>query len=324
VKLNSTDCGRRFGVARMAPALGCMLLLFACAAAPRQPPAQTRPSPPPDAGQGGTVAGNDTTGPAAGDQVRPKVAIVVKEMPEDDIAAVDDRMLETEPTEVLIADAFQSRGFPVAEAAKVRQNLDRDRLRQILEGDDQTAAAVGLATEADVMVAGTVQEPRENQAAADETSGVVRVRLAARAVNTATGTVLGSTLLELTGQGNEDAVRQRAADSAVAELSARLLEAWKGRTNITEIYADNADYQRVQFLESAITNEASGVDSVTTLSLSERSAVIEVFSRLSPDQLIVQIDRCNTAIPFVVKAFSGNRIDIRFLDAPQQCEPDLK
>lgn len=260
------------------------------------------------------------------EQGRPRVMVAVKETPKDDILAVDDRMLETGVMETMIVDAFQSRGFPVVDPATVRQNLQKNQLRRILEGDNQAAVEVGLGTEADVVVAGTVQESRERRAAANaaETTDFVKIRLSARAINTATGENLGSTLLELEGPFSEDMARQRAADSAGAELSARILETWRGRTNITEIYADNADYQRVQLLKSTITQETHGVDSVVTRSLVGRSAVVEVFSEVSSDQLLTQINRCTTVIPFSVKTFSGNRIDIRFLDAPEKCEPELK
>jgi hypothetical protein len=176
------------------------------------------------------------------------------------------------------------------------------------------------------VVGGTVQESIERRAAtnAAETTDIVKVRLAARAVNTATGIVLGSTLVEMEGPLTKDIATRLAADSAGSELSARILEAWKGRTTVTEIYADNADYQRVQLLKSTIIQETRGVDSVVTTSFVGRSAVVEVFSELPSDELLAQINRCTTAIPFSIKTFSGNRIDIRFLDAPQKCEPELK
>jgi hypothetical protein len=298
--------------------VGCILLLFACATAPRvQPRTRAQASPPPGASQGRPITTTDTTGMAAESQARPNLAVVVKDIPEEGVGALDDRVLETEPAEVLIADAFRSRGFPIVDPARVRQNLDIDRLRQILEGDDQTAVTVGLAAEADMVVAGTVQKPREGQEAAG-------VRLAVRAVNAATGAVLGSTSLDLTGPEGDVALLDQATDSAVAELSSVLLGAWRVRTSVTDVYAENADYQRVQLFRSAILEEARGVDSVKTLSLTGRSAVMEIFSRLPSDELVVQIDRCNTAVPFAVKALSGNRLDIRFLDAPEQCQPDLK
>jgi hypothetical protein len=330
IKMKNRKCelqshGPRGGLAYILTAICCSLLLFACAAPPGyQQPVRTRPAPPPATGQKDTLTGSEGTEAATPGQDRPRVMVVVKEIPKDDILAVDDRMLETEPTEAMVVDAFQARGFPVVDAATVRQRLQEDQLRRILEGDNQAVIEVGLSTEADVVVAGTVQESSERRAATNsaETTDFVKVRLSARAVNTATGEVLASTLLDLEGPFSKEVARQRAADSAGAELSARILETWKGRVNITEIHADNADNQRVQLLESTIMNEAHGVDSVVTRSLGGRSAVVEVFSEISTDELLAQINHCITAIPFVVTDISGNRIDLRFGDEPGQCPPE--
>jgi hypothetical protein len=260
------------------------------------------------------------------EQGRPRVMVAVKEIPKDDIIAVDDRMLETGVMETMIVDAFQSRGFPVVDAATVKQNLQKDQLRRILEGDNRAASEVGLRVGAEIVVAGTVQEPSERRTAPHDSAptDLFRVKLSARAVNAATAEVLGSTELLQESPFSEDAARRLAADSAGAELVARILEGWKTPTTITEIYADNADYQRIQLLKSTIMNDVRAVNSVVTRALLGRSAVVEVVSDASAQELLAQIDRCSTAIPFVVTGVSGNRIDIRFQDAPEQCEPELK
>lgn len=319
--------GVRASVIGILSAACCVAFLSTCMVPPAsQNPARTRPVPPTATGQQAASPSVQEAGTFTAGLGRPNIMVVVKDVPSDDIIAVTDQMLQTGATEAMIMRAFDSHGFPVVDAATVMQSIQKDQLRRILEGDNQAAVEVGLGTEADVVVAGTVQESRERRAAANaaETTDFVKIRLSARAINTATGEILGSTLLELEGPFNEDMARQRAADSAGAELSARVVETWRGRTNITEIYADNADYQRVQLLKSTITQETHGVDSVVTRSFEGRSAVVEVFSEVSSDQLLTQINRCTTVIPFSVKTFSGNRIDIRFLDAPQKCEPNLK
>jgi len=325
VKHGMQKSGARSSVAYVLPAVSCVLFL-ACVARPGlQQPVRT-PATPPATGQQETLARSDGTEVVPEGTHLPRVMVVVKSIPRDDIFAVDDHMLQPEPIETLLVRAFQSRGFPVVDAATARQNLPKDQLRKLLEGDDQAAATVGLGAEADIVIAGTLQESSERRAAGSpgEFADFLNVRLSARAVNAATGVVLGSTLLELEGPFSEDVAWRRAADSAVDELSARMLETWKSRTNITEIYADNADYQRVELLKSTIRREARGVDSVVTRALEARSAVVEVFSEVSSDELLAQINHCITAIPFVVTGFSGNRIDLRFQDAPEQCEPQQR
>ena len=81
---------------------------------------------------------------------------------------------------------------------------------------------------------------------------------------------------------------------------------------------------RLRLLKSTTVSEVPEVDSIVTLSLAGRSAVVEVFSELTSDDLLVRMDRCTIAVPFTIKGLSGTRIDTRFLDAPGECRPELK
>jgi hypothetical protein len=326
VKLGTQMSNTRGSLACVLPVVCCVLFLACAAQSGIQQPVRPQAAPPPTDNQVVTPANSEGSEAPIVEQGRPRVMVVIKQVPNDDNIAVTDPMLEPETLENLLADAFRSRGFPVVSAATVREHLTKDQLRRILEGDDRTAAEVGLGVEADVVVGGTLQESSERHAAPNpaDTTDVVKVKLEARAVNTATGEVLGSTLVELNARFSVDAARQQAADSAAAELSASILGGWQARTIITEIYAEDADDRRVQLLKSEILGEASGVDSVITRSLAGRTAVVEVFSRISSDELLAQMDRCTTVLPFTVTSFSGNRIDIRFLDQPEECQPELR
>ncbi len=57
--------------------------------------------------------------------------------------------------ETLVMDHFRSRGFPVVDAATVQSILEADQLKLILEGDDRTAALLGLQAGAEIVVSGT-------------------------------------------------------------------------------------------------------------------------------------------------------------------------
>ena len=80
----------------------------------------------------------------------------------------------------------------------------------------------------------------------------------------------------------------------------------------------------MHLLKSTMMRDVRGVDSVMTRAFVARSAVIEVFSEVTPREVLVQINRRITAIPFAVKGLSGNRIDIRFEDTPEQGEPEFR
>jgi len=252
------------------------------------------------------------------EQGRPRIMVVVKEVPKDDILAVTDGMLETEMMETMIVDAFQSKGFPVVDAATVRQNLQKDQLRKILEGDNQTAILLGLRTGAEVVVAGTVQRSSERRQApyTNAVTDFFKVRLAARAVNTASAEVLGATALTQEVPFSEDAVRKQVADSAGADLIAKILKGWKRHESITQVHCENADYAKVQKLKAEILEKVRGVKSVVQRDLSGASALLEIVSETSSQEVLDDLGTKKLAVPFEIKGISGNRIDIRLTDQP--------
>ena len=316
--------GVRAGVIGMLCAACCIVFVTACTVTPAyQKPAPTQAVPPTHTGQQATSpVGEGTENPTASPG-RPTIMVVVKYVPKEDVIAATDHMLQPGATETMLMQAFASRGFPIVEEATVRQVMQKDELRRILEGDDPAAGEVGLRADAGVVVAGTVHESKVRRIAGRAPLDFYRIELSARAVDAATARVFGSTEMLLESQ-SADSARKQAADSAGAELAAKILEDWKAPPTITEIHADNADYQRVELFKSTIVSTVRGVDLVVTRSLEGRSAVIEVVTEESSQEMLVQMNRCSTAVPFAVKGISGNRIDIQFLDAPQECEPDLR
>ncbi len=298
----------------------CVLFLSACAVKPayqKPPPAQAVP--PTAANQPTTLTSADSAAVPG----RPTIMVVLKDVPKEQINAATDQLLEPGTTEALLAPAFESLGFPVVDEAAVSQALRKDELLRILQGDDPAASALGQRADADIVVAGTAQVSKVQRAGGSAALDFYRFELSARAVDAATARSLGSTEMLLESM-SEDSVRRQAVDSAAAELAARILDNWKAPSTITEIYADNADDHRVELFKSTIANLVEGVDSVVTRSLEGQTAVIEVVTKEPSQQVLAQMDRCTTAIPFAIKGISGNRIDIQFLDAPQKCEPVLR
>jgi len=252
------------------------------------------------------------------EQGRPRLMVVVKEVPKDDILAVTDRMLETEQFETMIIDAFQSRGFPVVDAATVRQNLQKDQLRKILEGDNQAATLLGTRSGAEVVVAGGLSASNERRPApyTSAPTDFYKVRLSARAVNVASAEVLGATALTIEVPFSADAARKQAADSAGTELVARILRGWKRHQVTTQLHCDNADYAKVQKLRAEVLAKVRGVKSVVQRDLSGSLALLEIVSETSTQEVLDDLGTKNLAVPFEIKGISGNRIDIKFTDGP--------
>lgn len=248
------------------------------------------------------------------EQGRPRVMVVVKELENDGDLAVDDRMMSQTLLETMILDRFQGKGFPVVDAATVRENLKKDQLRKILEGDVEAAKLVGLKTGAEVVIAGTATRGSDERTIGGTAREVHIIRMSTRAIGTEDAAVLGASAVTVQLPFSVDQAREQAADTTAAELIAEILAKWKRHENVTVLALTNANYERVQRLKSEISTKLRGIIKVVSRDLTGSSATLEVISETSSQEVLDGLSIRGITVPFEVRGFSGNRIDIRFLE----------
>ena len=250
------------------------------------------------------------------EQGRPRIMVVVKEMQDWTGFWSDDRGMSRMMLETMIVDAFQQKGFPVVDAATVRENLKEDQLKRILEGDVETAALVGFRAGAEITVAGTAERSSQIRFVAGAAREFHRFRMSARAVNTETAEVLGASATTIELPFSEDQARRRSADTTSAELISKILGGWKKHENVTVIAASNADFSKVQQLKSEISGKLRGIIRVISRDLVGSNATFEVISSTSTQEVRDGLTTRGIAVGFEVTGFSGDRIEIRFTDGP--------
>jgi hypothetical protein len=250
------------------------------------------------------------------EQGRPRTMVVVKEVDNPYDFDVSDAMMSREMIETMLIDAFQQKGFPVVDQATVEQNLSRDQLKKILAGDNQAAALLGTRSGAEVVITGTFQRSQEQKTVpySNTVADFYKVRLSTRAVNVANAAVMGASAMVRELPYSPDAAQRAAADSASAELISAILKGWKKHENVTEVHADNADYAKVQKFRAEVLAKVRGVKSVVSRDLTGTTAVLEIVSETSSQEVLDDLGAKKLAISFEVKEFAGNRIDIRFTD----------
>ncbi len=255
-----------------------------------------------------------------GEQGRPRIMVVVRKVNSGDRGQSTDRIAITEETlvpeliETMLSAAFSEKGFPVVDRATVEKNLNQERLRRLLEGDEQTAILLGLESGAEIGVIGTIQEAKEKRAVPYQSGeqDFYRIDLSVRAVNLKTAEIIGATALTSAVPFSPEAARRQAADSASTAFISRILTSWKRRQNITQIYATGADYERVERFKFEIMAKIRGVQAVITRQLVGTTAIIEIVSETATPEIITELGGKNLAVPFQIQGYSGNRIDIKF------------
>ncbi|MEO0080563.1 MAG: hypothetical protein ABIK44_07815 [candidate division WOR-3 bacterium] len=239
------------------------------------------------------------------EQGRPRIMVLVRGGAEDDGAtAVTTRIMAR----------LQEKGFPVVDQATMEKNLEREQLKKILEGDNQAALLAGMRSGAEIVLAGVLERSVSRKVVpwTQNEADFYRVRLSCRAISVQSAEVLGATVVNRELPFSEEQALEQAADSVSAELMSRILAGWKRRMNVTQVYAANADYAKVERLKAEILHSVRGVLSVITRELAGSDAVIEIVSETSTQEIYQELGSGRLATKFAVTGIAGNRIDIRF------------
>ncbi len=247
-------------------------------------------------------------------QGRPRVMVIVKELASMADLSDESSLMTNIMFETMLLDHFREQGFPVVDASTVADVLERDQLRLILEGDDHTAALLGLSVGAEIVITGTVMHSVNSRLIAGSHRDIHEFQVSSRAINTLTGSLLGGSAITAALPFSESQARTRAADSTASQLISAILSGWTDGENITVIVAANADFDRVQALRSELQLKIRGVLDVITRDFTGSRATLEVVSETGTAEVIDELVSSEIDVNFEVIGISGNRVDIKFID----------
>ena len=248
------------------------------------------------------------------EQGRPRVMVVVKELGSMSELSNTSTLMSSMMFETMILDNFREQGFPVVDAATVAGIIERDQLKLILEGDDETAALLGLEAGAEIVISGTALHAEESRVIAGSPRNIHEFQVSSRAINTRTGSLLAGSALTISLPFSESQARIQAADSTSNYLSSAILSGWIQSENSTVIVISNADFNRVQALRSELRLKVRGVLDVVTRDFIGSRATLEVISETATSQIIDEMTSGELDADFEVTGMAGNRIEIVFTD----------
>lgn len=249
-----------------------------------------------------------------GEQGRPRVMVVVKELGSMSEISNTGTLISSMMFETMILENFREQGFPVVDAATVAGIIERDQLKLILEGDDETAALLGLEAGAEIIITGTALHTEESRVITGSPRNIHEFEVSSRAINTRTGNLMAGSALTISLPFSESQARIQAADSTSNYLSSAILSGWIQSENSTVIVIGNADFNRVQALRSELRMKIRGVLDVVTRDFVGSRATLEVISETATSQIIDEMTSGEFDAEFEVTGMAGNRIEIVFTD----------
>lgn len=254
------------------------------------------------------------TGILLSEQNRPRLMVVLRELDEQTGLTDEDRLMSGIMFETMLLDHFRQKGFPVVDAATVEDILRRDQLRLILEGDDQTAALIGLEAGAEIVIIGTALHSTDSRMIAGSLRNIHNYQVSCRAINTRTARVLAAAATTTEIPFSESQARTQAADTTASQLITDILDSWVRRENVTVIVASNTNYTKMQMLRTELLLRLRGVLDVIIRDYTGSRATLEVISEIGTQEVMDELVSPEIETDFEVTGMAGNRIKIRFTD----------
>jgi hypothetical protein len=238
---------------------------------------------------------------------RPRIMFVIKEFKGETA-----KWEETSDIETMLTEKFTEKGFPVVDAAMVKRNLEVEQIRHIMEGDDKTAALLGLKLGAEIIITGkgVLSEAEKEIQYSQGTKKFYQTKINARAINTETAEVLAATTSTKDIPFSQETSKKDASDETADKMIKSILGKWQREKNVTQIYITGAEYSDIQKLKSGIQEKVRGVTKVIQRDFTGNSAILEVISSTSSQEVFDDLGTKDLGINFQVKGFSGTRIDI--------------
>lgn len=245
---------------------------------------------------------------------RPRIMVVIKEF--KGYSGIWD---ESSEIETMLIEKFTEKGFPVVDETMVKKNLRAEQIRHILDGDDKTAALLGLKLGAEVVIVGKaiLSEEEKSVPYSQKLSKFYKTKINCRAINTENAEILTGASITKDIPFSEEASKSKSAKEVAEKLIKGILNKWQRQENITQIYVTGAEYKDILRLKSDILSRIRGVNKVYQRSFTGNLAILEVLSVTSSQEILDDLGTKNLGTEFKINGFSGNRIDIVFEHSAQ-------
>jgi hypothetical protein len=238
---------------------------------------------------------------------RPRIMFVIKEF-----TGNSENWEENSDIETMLIEKFTEKGFPVVDAVMVKRNLEAEQIRHIMEGDDKTAALLGLKLGAEIIITGkaVLSEAEKEVQYSQGKKKFFQTKINGRAINTETAEVLAATTTNKDIPFSQETSKKDASDETADKLITAIMAKWQREENVTQIYITGAEFSDIQKLKTGIQEKVRGVVKVIQRDFTGNSAMLEVMSATSSQEVFDDLGSKDLGISFQVKGFSGNRIDI--------------
>jgi len=214
-------------------------------------------------------------------------------------------LLEDEDIRGTIEDQFVSLGFPIVDFKTIQKNTEKDKLKAVIEGDENLAKEIALRNGAEVFVIGSSKVMEGDYRG----KKVYEVVIRAKVVESSTGNIISSKVLTKKLPFDEMKAKVESAKEIANLLSDEILKNWKGSPRVVYLKVYNAG-NKVKSIKEEISRKVRGVRSVNVKEIRKNYAVFEIITNSTVQEVFDDISEIDG---FEVLRFEGSEIEVRYL-----------
>lgn len=214
-------------------------------------------------------------------------------------------LLEDEDIRTKMEEHFVSLGFPVVDFETIKKNTSKDVLKAVFDGDEKLAKEIALRNGAEIVIIGS-SEVKEREYRGKE---IYEVIVRARVVETSSGEILSSTVLNKRYPFDEMRAKMETAKEVSDKLSEDILKKWKGGVNVFYLKVKNILSKDIDTVKSIISSNIRGVRNVNVKEIRKNFAVFEIVGNTTINEVLNEISSIKK---FEIVRFEGSEIEVRY------------
>ncbi|MEN3044599.1 MAG: hypothetical protein ABDH37_05220 [Candidatus Hydrothermales bacterium] len=216
----------------------------------------------------------------------------------DDLEALRLLVLEKERPRVLVVssasfledmlqNSFRDAGFPVLDPLSLKRKMDKEKLRAIYSGANDTALARYALREGAEMIVFSeyVEGEKEEESPYFKGKKLKEVVITARIIDPLSAEILSSERIEKTYPQITSSVKKRLVDSLFSVLKREIIENWQRGENIVKIYLYNVSFEKIGEIRNFLLLNLKRVKKIILREFIENTGIIEVITPETPSNI---------------------------------------
>lgn len=221
-------------------------------------------------------------------------------------------------SEIKMNEMLMGKGFNVVDAKQVDLIRQKHSAKLAIDGDAKAACSIALDAGAEVIIAGTATVMDAGKVAGSDMHSY-QADIVTQAIKADNGQVIAtgkkhSAKVHIAVVSGACLALEDATVKLSEELIEKILQVWSKELasgKMIQLVVSNVDFAQLKKLEDALKQDIRAVDGVHRRSFANNVALIDIDTKLTPDELAEELTAKDVGVKVEVTGISANKIYLK-------------